>query len=75
MTSIPERCNRDAWRSYPNGYRVCRNHARVNDPDETLHENSIGPCDYPMDAPWPVPWWRAPTAFLAPSSPPERRTP
>ena len=48
--SIPERCNRPAWRSYPNGYRVCWDHARVNDPDETLHENSIGPCDYPRDA-------------------------
>lgn len=44
-----ERCNRYAWRSYPNGYRVCREHAAVNNPDETLHENSIGPCDYPID--------------------------
>jgi len=44
-----ERCNRDAWRSYPNGYRVCRDHAQVNNPNEELHENSIGPCDYPLD--------------------------
>ncbi len=44
-----ERCNKPAWRDYPNGYRVCPNHARVNDPAETLHENKIGPCDYPLD--------------------------
>lgn len=48
-TAIPERCNKPAWRTYPNGYRVCWDHARVNDPDETLHPNSVGPCDYPMD--------------------------
>ena len=44
-----ERCNRDAWRHYPNGYRVCPAHAHPNDPDETLCPNSIGPCDYPID--------------------------
>jgi hypothetical protein len=44
-----ERCNRMAWRTYPNGYRVCRDHAHVNDPAETLHENTVGPCDYPTD--------------------------
>jgi hypothetical protein len=46
---IPERCNSQAWRTYPNGYRVCLAHARPNDPDEELHPNSVGPCDYPMD--------------------------
>ena len=47
--SIPERCNRPAWRDYPNGYRVCRDHALMNDPAQTLHDNPIGPCDYPLD--------------------------
>ena len=44
-----ERCNRDAWRQYPNGYRVCIEHSHPNDPAETLYPNRIGPCDYPMD--------------------------
>ena len=44
-----ERCNRPAWRDYPNGYRACLEHSRPNDPRETLHPNSIGPCDYPLD--------------------------
>jgi hypothetical protein len=44
-----ERCNRDAWREYPNGYRVCLEHAQVNNPDERLYPNRIGPCDYPVD--------------------------
>ncbi len=50
-----ERCNRPAWRSYGGEadtryalYRVCRDHAPMNDPTQTLHENSIGPCDYPI---------------------------
>jgi hypothetical protein len=48
-TSIPERCNRPAWRDYPNGYRVCRDHAAMNDPDQRLSPDVLGPCDYPMD--------------------------
>ena len=46
--SIPERCNRPAWRYYANGYRVCLNHSRPNDPNELRAENPVGPCDYPM---------------------------
>jgi hypothetical protein len=44
-----ERCNRPAWRTYPNGYRVCWDHSQPFNPDETRHENSVGPCDYPID--------------------------
>jgi hypothetical protein len=44
-----ERCNRSAWRAYPNGYRVCWEHSQPHNPDETLHDNPIGPCDYPID--------------------------
>ncbi len=44
-----ERCNRPAHRTYPNGYRVCWDHAEVNNPDETLHDTTIGPCDFPLD--------------------------
>lgn len=44
------RCNRPAWRDYPNGYRVCwEHHAADDDPGQRLHANSIGPCDYPVD--------------------------
>lgn len=31
-----ERCNRPAWRDYPNGYRVCLDHAHVNDFDRDM---------------------------------------
>lgn len=44
-----ERCNRPAWRYYPNGFRACIEHARVNDERETLAENPIGLCDEPVD--------------------------
>ena len=44
-----ERCNRLAHRMYPNGYRVCWDHAQVNNPNETLYPNEIGPCDFPID--------------------------
>lgn len=44
-----ERCNRPAWRYHPGFYRVCLEHSRQNDPDETLCENMIGPCDEPLD--------------------------
>lgn len=45
-----ERCNRPAWRSHTvSGFRVCVDHARVNDPDYDLHPNTIGPCDVPIE--------------------------
>jgi hypothetical protein len=45
-----ERCNRLAWRYYEsNGFRVCRDHARVNDPAEIVHWEPVGPCDQPME--------------------------
>jgi len=47
--SIPERCNRPAHRMADNGYRTCPDHARINDPAFVLYENTVGPCDYPMD--------------------------
>ena len=47
--SIPERCNRPAHRMADNGYRLCPDHARVNDPSFKLYPNTVGPCDYAMD--------------------------
>jgi hypothetical protein len=44
-----ERCNRPAWRYYPNGYRVCRDHAVMNDPHQMMADNPVGPCDYALD--------------------------
>lgn len=46
-----ERCNRPAWRYYANGYRVCINHSRPNDPNELRAENTVGPCDFPLNEP------------------------
>ena len=44
-----ERCNRIAHRVYPNGYRVCRDHAWMHDERATLYPDIQGPCDYPLD--------------------------
>lgn len=47
---MAERCNKPAWRYYlKSGYRVCLDHARVNDPNEQLSENMVGPCDYVLE--------------------------
>ena len=44
-----ERCNRPAWRYYDNGFRVCRDHAVMDDSNQHMAHEPIGPCDYALD--------------------------
>jgi hypothetical protein len=49
---MDERCNFRAWRTRPDGTRVCWSHSRPNDPAETVHPNCVGFCDVVLDSTW-----------------------